>query len=155
MGHGTTFHLFLPKGRAQVVEASEAPVLPQHSGGVTLLMIEDEPPIVEGITAILGCEGMNVVAVGRGREAAAAVERFHPDVVLLDFGLPDMDGSDVYVQLRKTYPLLPVIFASGHLDRRAIHDALADERTRFLQKPFEASALLQMIAELRPEGVLQ
>ena len=152
VGRGTTFHLFLPKGRAQCDESLEIPVPHQSSDGLTLLMVEDESPIVEGITAVLNCEGMNVVAVGRGGEAVAAVEKFHPDMVLLDFGLPDMDGSDVYQTLRKVYPLLPVIFASGHVDRRAIHEALADQRTRFLQKPFEASALLQMIAELRPQG---
>src|SRR6202521_6139953 len=115
-------------------------------------MIEDEQPIVEGISALLSCAGMKVVAVGTGGEAAAAVARFHPDVVLLDFGLPDMDGSQVYKLLRKINPFLPVIFATGHGDRRAIHDGMADTRTRFLQKPFEIAALLEMIAELQPRG---
>ncbi len=155
VGRGTIFQIFLPKGRAQCDESIEVPDPPRQSGGLTLLMIEDEQPIVEGISAVLSCEGMNVVSVARGGEAVAAVERFHPDMVLLDYGLPDMDGSDVYVLLRKQYPLLPVIFASGHLDRRAIHEALEDERTRFLQKPFEANALLEMIAELHPEGSQQ
>jgi CheY-like chemotaxis protein len=91
-----------------------------------------------------------VFSVGTGGEAAAAVARFHPDVVLLDFGLPDMDGSEVFKILRKLHPLLPVIFATGHGDRRDIHEA--DVRTRFLQKPFEIASLLEMIAELRPLG---
>ena len=152
VGRGTTFHLFFPKGVAPCDETCETPDQPQKPDELTLLMIEDEQPIVEGISALLSCEGMNVVAVGTGAEAAAAVARFHPDVVLLDFGLPDMDGSEVYTLLRKLHPLLPVIFASGHGDRRAIHDGMADTRTRFLQKPFEGATLLEMIAELQPKG---
>jgi CheY-like chemotaxis protein len=115
-------------------------------------MIEDEQTIVEGISALLSCDGMKVVAVGTGGEAAAAVARFHPDVVLLDFGLPDMDGSEVYTLLRKLNPLLPVIFATGHGDRRAIHDGIADPHTRFLQKPFTVDLLLEMLNELKPTG---
>jgi PAS domain S-box-containing protein len=150
VGRGTTFHLFLPKGVSPCDETCEIPNQPQKPDGLTLLMIEDEQSIVEGISALLNCVGMKVVAVGTGGEAAAAVARFHPDVVLLDFGLPDMDGSEVYTLLRKLDPFLPVIFATGHGDRRAIHDGMADVRTRFLQKPFEVETLLDMIAELQP-----
>jgi len=152
VGRGTTFHLFLPKGDPPCNESCEIPTQPQTPDERTLLMIEDEQPIVEGISALLSCEGMKVVAVGTGGEAAAAVARFHPDVVLLDFGLPDMDGSEVYTLLRKMNPLLPVIFATGHGDRRAIHDGMADTRTRFLQKPFKVATLLEMIDELQPKG---
>ncbi|MGZ8848949.1 MAG: PAS domain S-box protein [Thermoanaerobaculia bacterium] len=155
VGHGTTFHLFLPKGDPPCQETCEIPNQSQKPNALTLLMIEDEQPIVEGISALLSCEGMKVVAVGTGGEAAAAVARFNPDVVLLDFGLPDMDGSEVYTILRKLNPFLPVIFATGHGDRRAIHAGMADVRTRFLQKPFEGATLLEMIAELQPRGSAQ
>ena len=152
VGRGSTFHLFLPKGAAPCDAICETPAASQKVDELTLLMIEDEQLIVEGISALLGCVGMKVVSVGTGGEAAAAVARFKPDMVLLDFGLPDMDGSEVYAILRKQHPFLPVIFATGHGDRRAIHDGLADRRTRFLQKPFEGAALLEMIAELQPKG---
>jgi FixJ family two-component response regulator len=57
----------------------------------------------------------------------------------------------VYKRLRELDPSLPVIFATGHGDWRAIHDGIADVHTRFLQKPFEAAMLLGMIAELQRE----
>ena len=95
---------------------------------------------------------MRVVAIGKGREAAAAVARCHPDVVLLDVGLPDMDGTEVYRVLRELDPLLPVIFATGHGDQQAICDGMADPHTRFLQKPYEIDTLLEMIAGVLPTG---
>ena len=150
-GHGAAFHLFLPAGVAPCDEPCAVPAESHNPVGRTLLMIEDEQPIVDGISALLSCEGMNVVAVGTGKEALSAVEQYHPDVVLLDFGLPDMDGSDVYALLRNDHPLLPVIFATGHGDRQALHDGMSDARTRFLQKPFEISELLELISALQAE----
>jgi two-component system cell cycle sensor histidine kinase/response regulator CckA len=150
VGRGTTFHLFLPRGIAPCTETCEVPDVTQKPCQRTLLMVEDEQPIVEGVSALLTFEGVTVVSVGTGGEAAAAVTRYHPDIVLLDFGLPDMDGSEVYTILRKMNPVLPVIFATGHGDRRAIHDGIGDRHTRFLQKPFEMTELLEMMAEFEP-----
>ncbi len=152
VGRGTTFHLFFTRGIAPCDEKCEIPVQSPNLAGRTLLMIEDEPFIVEGISALLRGEGMKVMAVGRGLEAAAAIERCHPDVILLDFGLPDVDGSEVYKVVRELRPLVPVIFATGHGNREALHDAMADPRTRFLQKPFDMETLLKMIAELQVTG---
>ena len=75
------------------------------------------------------------------------------DVVLLDFGLPDMDGAEVYGRIRSVNESLPVIFATGRGDRQTIHAELGDPRTRFLQKPFDVDSLMAMIAELDlPKG---
>ena len=148
-GLGSTFHLFLPKAEPQSSE----------KGGVTgaaraapaarkLLIIDDEASIVEGIAALLEQDGIEVEAIGSGVEAARAITSFHPDVVLLDFGLPDMDGSEVYAHIRELDRTLPVIFATGHGDRRILQDGLNDPRTRFLQKPFEVADLLEMMVDL-------
>jgi PAS domain S-box-containing protein len=153
VGVGSTFHMFLPIGTG--ASSVVAPVRTQSASleGLTLLMIEDEPSIVEGVSALLDAEGIKVASVGTGQAAEAAVTQFRPDVVLLDFGLPDIDGSEVYKLLRKLHAGLPVIFATGHGDRRAIHEYLGDSRTRFLQKPFEIATLLEMISDLRRETV--
>jgi CheY-like chemotaxis protein len=116
-----------------------------------LLMIEDEQAIVEGITALLELDGIEVQAIGNGNETTEALARFHPDVVLLDYGLPGMDGSQVYAQIRALDPLLPVIFASGQGDRR-LQDGIEDPLTRFLQKPFDVADLLEILVDLEAGG---
>ncbi len=113
-----------------------------------LLIIEDEPSIVEGISALMEKHGISVEAINSGVEARQTIARFHPDVVLLDHGLPVMDGSQVYAEIRKANPAIGIIFATWHGNRQVLHDGLRDPRTRFLQKPFEVADLLEMMVDL-------
>jgi len=117
-----------------------------------VLLIDDEQMIVEGITALLEVDGIKVESIGSGFEAAETIARFHPDLVVLDLGLPGMDGSEVYARIREIDRLLPVIFATGHGDGQVLHDSLRDPHTRFLQKPFEVTDLLEMMVDVESEG---
>jgi PAS domain S-box-containing protein len=146
-GCGSTFHLFLP--RTTSPSSDHAGAAPARTPAARkLLIIDDEAAIVEGITALLERDGIAVEAISSGEGAVEAVTRFRPDVVLLDFGLPGIDGSEVYARIRAVDRSLAVIFATGHGDRRVLHDGLNDARTRFLQKPFAFADLLEMMAEL-------
>jgi PAS domain S-box-containing protein len=148
-GSGTTFHIFLPAAR----EGLPLPtVTAERTGEDTwlavrsrkLLMIEDESVIVEGISALLREAHFEVSSVGCGEEAVDAVERFEPDVVLLDVGLPGIDGIETHRRIRNCRPFLPIIFSSGH-------DAeveSSDSHTQSLQKPFAVSSLIEAIAAL-------
>lgn len=147
-GLGSTFHLFLPKGEIPLSDHAGVTGETRVPAARKLLIIDDEPSIVEGIAALLQQDGIEVEAIGSGVEAERAIARFHPDVVLLDFGLPDMDGSEVYACIRTFDRSLPIIFATGHGDRRILQDGLNDPRTRFLQKPFEVANLLEMMVDL-------
>ncbi|MCU1244986.1 MAG: Blue-light-activated protein, partial [Acidobacteria bacterium] len=148
---GSTFHLFLPRaasapGQTRVGRPAKAPAARK------LLIIDDEESIVQGIAELLGHDGMEVQSIGSGFQAAQAIASFQPHVVLLDFGLPGMDGGEVYARIRALQPSLPIIFATGHGDRQLLHDKLDDPRTRFLQKPFEVADLLAMMVDLETEG---
>lgn len=144
LGTGTTFHLFLP--RAAPGAASE----PERAAPGTVrtrkvLIVDDEEGIVQGIADLLATEGIVSRAVITGGAAAAAVEEFEPELVLLDVGLPDLSGYEVARRLRAIHAQLPIIFTTGHGDRERID---VDPYSCFLQKPFDFDALLTAIAKL-------
>ena len=145
IGAGTTFHLFLPKIAATDEKQREErrPAMPRHVR--RLLIVDDEQGISEGLASMLDMSGLEVRSVATGGQAAPAIDKFKPDVVLLDIGLPDIDGAALGAALRRDMPALPIVFCTGHGDRRtAIHDT----HTRFLQKPFTIDELLAEIASL-------
>ncbi len=147
LGRGATFHLFLQRGTAEEREPEE--VTSGHEARTRrILIIEDEALIVEGLSLMLSSCGFEVQTTHFGAQAADLFGAFRPNVVLLDLGLPDMDGIEVYSRIRQLDKSVPVIFASGHGDRRAIQNEITDSRIRFLQKPFEISALTSTIADV-------
>jgi DNA-binding response OmpR family regulator len=113
-----------------------------------ILIVEDDEPIASGLARVLDAQGYGVVRVARGRpalEAAADV-----DLVVLDLGLPDMDGIDVCRRLRMARPELAILILTARdqeLDLVAGLDAGADD---YLVKPFRLSELLARVrAHLR------
>jgi PAS domain S-box-containing protein len=148
VGRGSVFHIFLPKALPPENDSGPTRVAARKPAATKLLIVDDEHAISDGISALLGQDGIEVESIATGVEVVRAITRFRPDVVLLDFGLPDLDGSEVYALIRQLDVNLPVIFATGHGDRRILHDGLDDPRTRFLQKPFEAADLMEMMVEL-------
>jgi PAS domain S-box-containing protein len=150
-GCGSAFHVFLPKASPpQNGKRSESPSV-RMPAAKKLLIIDDETAISDGIAAVLAHDGIHVESIATGVEAERAISNFQPDVVLLDYGLPDLDGGEVYALIREVDANLPIIFATGHGDRRILHDGLDDPRTRFLQKPFEIADLMAMMVELETE----
>lgn len=153
LGKGSTFHLYLPlaPAGAQVESIVDAP-RENRLRTKRVIFVEDEQPIAEGVSTLLSDAGIEVHAVGTGREGEAAVERMRPDLVILDIGLPDADGIDVGHRIRSAHPLLPLIFATGHGDPRIFSSRFTDLHTKFLQKPFEIETLLDTIFELEHSG---
>ncbi|HEV2687228.1 MAG TPA: response regulator, partial [Bryobacteraceae bacterium] len=67
----------------------------------TILVIEDEPPLQKFLRATLENEGYSVVVAGRGEEGLRHASVGQPDLIILDLGLPDMDGMEVTRRLRE------------------------------------------------------
>ena len=112
-----------------------------------VLIVEDDEPIADVLRRTLRQEGHEVRSAGDGGEALRAAEEFIPDLVILDLGLPDIDGVEVGKRLRQEsdVPIL-ILTARGDLeDRVGGLDAGADD---YLVKPFERDELLARIRAL-------
>ncbi len=100
-----------------------------------VLVVDDEPSILESLRDILEDEGYGVKCVTTGEEALRSLEESPADLVLLDVWLPGIDGIEVLSKIREKYPWIPVVIISGHgtieLAVRAVKLGAFD----FLEKP--------------------
>ncbi|CAM3591875.1 Transcriptional regulatory protein ZraR [Pseudomonas reidholzensis] len=114
---------------------------------IHVLIVDDEQALVRSLSYALRGEGMLAQAVYSGEEALALVadSRVRVDVVLLDLGLPGIDGIATLEGLRKCRPNLPVIMISAHGDTRAAVQAVKGGATDYLTKPFELDDLLSTL----------
>ena len=109
-----------------------------------IMIIEDDRAICNFMRRVLEANDYETVLVHTGREAMGLLASHCPDVVILDLGLPDMDGMDVLTDLR-SWSLMPVIVVSARSEEREkvrVLDAGADD---YITKPFGTSELLARI----------
>jgi len=112
-----------------------------------ILIVEDDEDTAEVITAIMSQAGYTVVAVDRGQIALHEIHNAPPDLVLLDLGLPDMNGLEVLRQVRAN-SLLPLIVLSGYTEERDKVIALEAGADDYLSKPFSPEELVARIGAL-------
>lgn len=106
----------------------------------SVLVIEDDQPIRESLTRGLVGAGHAVRSEGTGAAALAAAVDWRPDVVVLDLGLPDLDGADVLQMLRGVSPV-PVIVATARDDEAEIVRLLDRGADDYVVKPYSAAQL--------------
>jgi len=110
-----------------------------------VLLVEDDRDIAEPLARALTREGYDVTAAGDGRVALNEVLDSPPDLIILDIGLPGMDGLDVCRHVRDVRPQVPILMLTardGELETVAGLDAGADD---YVTKPFRLSELLARI----------
>ncbi len=110
----------------------------------TILIIDDEPQIRRMLVITLESQGYRVREAENGKHGIAAVADSAPDLVLLDLGLPDVDGQTVLLRLREWYTR-PIIIVSVHDSEESIIRALDAGATDYLTKPFRTGELLARI----------
>lgn len=115
----------------------------------TVLVIEDEPPIRKLLNITLEGKGYRVVEADNGPEGVRLVASVKPDIVLLDLGLPGMDGKEVIQGVRE-WSQVPIIVCSVRSDDAEIVSALELGADDYITKPFNPDVLLARIfANLR------
>jgi DNA-binding response OmpR family regulator len=116
---------------------------------IRILLVEDDAAIRSTLTRGLGEQGAIVTAVGTAVDALRSLATDKPDAVLLDLGLPDLDGSDVLTLIRASSDL-PVVIATARDDEQEIVRLLDAGADDYLVKPFAAAqAMARVRAVLR------
>ncbi|HTG21342.1 MAG TPA: response regulator, partial [Reyranella sp.] len=107
----------------------------------TILIVEDEPPIRRLLRATLTAHDHRTLEAATGAEALAALRHHWPDLVLLDLGLPDIDGQALIGRIRELSPV-PIIVLSSRGDEAAKVAALDAGADDYVTKPFGADELM-------------
>ncbi len=109
-----------------------------------LLIVEDEEAIRNFISAVLNSNQFNVIQTGKGRDAVSMAASHCPDLMLLDLGLPDLDGIEVIKSIRE-WSNIPIIVVSARGFEREKVEALDLGADDYITKPFGTSELLARI----------
>lgn len=120
--------------------------------GGTVLVVEDEPSISQLVRTYLIREGYRVVCVRSGGEALAEVDRAGPRLVVLDIGLPDMDGKELCRRLRENPATCstPIIAFTGYGMPREVQDALKAGCNAVIVKPCAFPAVMEELQRQLP-----
>jgi two-component system, OmpR family, KDP operon response regulator KdpE len=114
---------------------------------IRVLVVDDEPQLLRALRINLSARGYEVVAAADGANALDLAARHVPDIVVLDLGLPDMDGTDVIAGLRG-WTKVPILVLSGRTDAGDKVDALDAGADDYVTKPFSMDELMARIRAL-------
>ena len=111
-----------------------------------ILVVDDERVVRWGLRKALEEAGYQVAEAATGAEALSAAAHELPDVVLLDYRLPDALGTDVLRDLHRLAPHVPVVFITGHASVTGAVEAMREGAYDYLEKPFEPEDVLRAVA---------
>jgi len=112
---------------------------------IRALVVDDEPPIVTALRASLEARGYDVLSAGSGKDGLRMLSSAEPDIVILDLGLPDMEGAEVLRRLR-AFSEVPVVILTVREEQAEKVVALEAGADDYVTKPF---AMEELMARLR------
>ena len=110
-----------------------------------ILVVDDEPSIVDAVATALRYEDYDVEEAGTGREALAAVTRFEPDLIVLDWMLPDIEGIEVGRRLREQGNRTAVLFLTAKDATENKVEALRAGGDDYVTKPFSLAEIVARV----------
>jgi DNA-binding response OmpR family regulator len=119
----------------------------QLTNAPKLLIVDDAPDITQLLVVYFHQAGFNTLAAYAGRAALDLVQRTNPDLIILDLGLPDMDGLDVCREIRQT-STLPIVMLTKRNTEQERQQGLAAGANAYITKPFDANDLQTTVRSL-------
>lgn len=147
---GTTFNIYLPRHRGEPLpKNAESKIEPAMGGNEIILLVEDEPEVLDMIKLMLEQLGYTVLTA-RSPGEAIQIEKDYTgriDLLVTDFILPEMDGRVLATLLLKTRSRMKVLFVSGYAENAVTNPELQDDSVYFLEKPFSQKKLAARVRE--------
>jgi CheY-like chemotaxis protein len=114
---------------------------------VRILVAEDNTSLLGAIRDTLELDGYRVCGVTNGLQALEAFSRFRPQVIITDVAMPEMDGFELYYQVRRESPgmAIPFVFISVKDVAQAVRQVTSSSSAHFLRKPFSTEELLEAV----------
>jgi GAF domain-containing protein/signal transduction histidine kinase/CheY-like chemotaxis protein len=153
-GDGTTFHIYLPP---LMTDDDDDELLESETGiegqGETILVVEDDPFAREAMKDLLEASNYHVVLASDGLEAMHIYERQGQRIALVvsDMVMPEMGGVALYRSLQERWPMVKVLFITGHPLREDDQALLERNEVRWMQKPFSVQAFSEMVRKMLSE----
>ena len=150
---GSKFRRIPRESLIKFMKENDIPLKALETGKKKVLIVDDDVEIVELIVDVLTRDGrFDVKSASSGYDAGIVTEQFHPDVIILDYMLPDVNGNIVCQTIRRNTELndIRIIIVSGVVNPSEIEDLLKAGAEDFIKKPFNITDLVDKIA-----GILQ
>jgi PAS domain S-box-containing protein len=151
-GHGTTFKIFLPSMDQQDLEEALPSTLEEKlpGGTETILLVDDEAALLDIGRIFLSDEGYQIITAGSGEEALKIFQgnEGHPDLVILDVGMPGMGGQQCLAKILQIDPSAKVIITSGYSRNNQLKRILEAGASGFVAKPFQRADLLLTVRQV-------
>jgi excisionase family DNA binding protein len=148
---GSRFRRIPRDSLVSFMKTNHIPLDQLESGRKRVLVVDDDQAIVEMFIELLQRDGrFEVRTASTGFDAGVITEQFHPDVMLLDFKLPDINGTSVCRTIRANpaYEHMKIIAVSGVADPDEVQELYDAGANDFMRKPFVISAVIDRIAEM-------
>jgi len=145
---GSKFRRIPRQSLVKFMRDNSIPLDALESGKRKILVVDDDPEIVELIVDVLTRDGkFDVKTASSGYEAGIATQRFRPDLILLDYMLPDVNGNVVCQTIRRNpeFENIKIIIVSGVVKQDEIDQLLKSGAEGFVKKPFNTTELIDKI----------
>ncbi|MEA3009362.1 MAG: hypothetical protein QOJ91_1054 [Sphingomonadales bacterium] len=150
VGKGTSVDILLPSALApeQAVEdlSGRTPVCSGSADGARILIVDDDDDVRAFLADSLEGFGCSVVAAASGARALETLRESRPDLALIDYAMPGMNGAEVARAARGLHPGLPIVFVTGYAESEQLESALGGN-VPVLRKPFTLAELAAAVEE--------